>query len=135
MRDAGWVKLRIPHPPSRIPALRYRVLLRHVPARRLGHHAELVEPHHRVVAHLQLEPRLLLQLPQEVRLLFHEIQRDFGVEPYSELALLVLRAGALERALHPAHHHFGPKYASGAIARRALGGHRRSEERSVGKEW
>src|SRR2546422_1376802 len=39
------------------------VLLRHVAPRRLGHHPELVEPDHRGVAHLELEPRLLLELP------------------------------------------------------------------------
>src|SRR6266571_661564 len=73
-------------------SLGHRILFGHVSPRRLRHHPEFVEPHHRVVAHFQLEPRLLLQLPQEVRLLLHEIQRDFGMQPYRELALLVVRA-------------------------------------------
>src|SRR2546426_9120702 len=34
-----------------------RSLLRHIPPRRFRHHPEFVEPHHRVVAHLELEMR------------------------------------------------------------------------------
>src|ERR1051325_319769 len=74
-----------PFPVSRS---RYRILLRDVPTSRLRHHPELVEPHHRVVAHFQLEARLLLQLSQEVRLLLHEVQRHLRMEPHRELVLL-----------------------------------------------
>src|SRR3989475_10755893 len=90
-----------------------RILLRHIPPRRFRHHPEFVEPHHRVVAHLELEPRLLLDLSQEVRFLLHEVQRDLGMEAHRELTLLVLGPGALECPLHPPHHHLRPEHAAG----------------------
>src|SRR6266568_593934 len=109
---------------------RHRILLSHVAPRRLRHHPELVQPHHRVVAHLELQAGLLLELAQEVRLLLHEVQRHLRMEAHGELALLVVGSGPLERALHPAHDDFGPEHAAGAVARRALGGHRLPERGS-----
>src|SRR5712691_7147041 len=106
------------------PWLRDRILLRDISPRRLCHHPELVETHHGIVPDLELEPRLLFELAQEVRLLLHEVQRHLGVQPHRELALPVLGTRALQGTLHPAHHHLGPEHASRAVAGRALGGHR-----------
>src|SRR5207249_4096029 len=102
----------------------HRIQLGDVSARRLGHHPEFIEPHHRVVSDLELESRLLLELAQEVRLLLHEVQGDIGMQPHGELALLVLRAGPLERALHTPHHYLGTEHAPRAVTGRALRGHR-----------
>src|SRR2546430_15168410 len=87
-------------------------------------HPEFIEPHHRVVPHLELQSRLLLELAQEVRLLLHEVQGDIGMQPHGELALLVLRTGPLERALHAPHYYLGTEHAPRAVTGRALRGHR-----------
>src|SRR5437762_14180181 len=94
----------------------YRILLGDVAARRLRHHPKLVQPHHGVVAHLELQAGLLLELAQEVGLLLHQIQRHVGMQPHRQVALLVLRPGALERTLHAPDHDLGPEHASGAVA-------------------
>src|SRR5437899_3853486 len=101
-------------------SLGHRILLRNVSPRRFRHHAEFIEAHHGIVPDLELEPRLLLELAQEVRLLLHEVQRHLGVEPHRELALPVLGTGALQGTLHPPHHHLGPEHTSRAVAGRAL---------------
>src|SRR6266581_3266840 len=110
--------------------LRHRVLLRHVSPRRLRHHPELIQAHHRVVADLELEASLLFELTKEVRLLLHEVERHLGVEPHGELALLVLGARPLERALHAANHHLRAEHAAGAMARRTLTSHRLPQRRA-----
>src|SRR5256885_9200936 len=78
---------------------RHSVLFGDIATRRPSHHPELIQPHHRVVAHLELEAGLLLQLTQEVRLLLHEVERDLGMEPDRKLPLFVIRAGSLDRAI------------------------------------
>src|SRR5689334_4020590 len=101
----------------------HRIKLGHVSARGLRHHPELVQPHHRVVAHLELEAGLLLELPQEVGLLLYEVQSHIGVQTHGQLALLVVCPRALERALHAAHDHFGAEHAPRAVAGGAFRGH------------
>src|SRR2546427_1186197 len=45
----------------------------------------------------------------------HEVQGDIGMQPHGELALLVLRTGPLERALHAAHYYLGTEHAPRAV--------------------
>src|SRR5256712_1607970 len=46
------------------------------------------------------------------------------MQPHGELALLVLRTGPLERALHAPHYYLGTEHAPRAVTGRALRGHR-----------
>src|SRR5436190_2047118 len=109
---------------------RHSVLLGHVTTRGPSHHPEFIQPHHWVVTHLELEPRLLLELPQEVRLLLHEIQRDLGMQPHRELALLVVGTGALEGPLHPPHHHLRAEDTARSRTSRAFRRHRLPQRRA-----
>src|SRR6266516_3095545 len=105
----------------------HRILFRDVPPRGPSHHPEFIQPHHRIISHLELQPGLLFELAQEVRLLLHVVECDLRMEPHRELALLVVRPRALQRALHAPHHDLRPEDATRAITGRAFRRHRLPE--------
>src|SRR5689334_3607324 len=96
---AGAYHRAIPRRPFRRPPSGDRVQLRHVPARRPTHQPELIQPHHRIVAQLEIQPGELGEGLEQLGLFLEKIQGHLGVQPYRELALTVLVARALEGPL------------------------------------
>src|SRR3954471_24784254 len=95
-----------------------RVLLRHVPSRRLHDQLELVGAKQRVVAQLEGEARELLELLEQILLVLEHVHRNLGVQLYDQMVAPSLDSHAANGALHPAHDRLRRKDAPGSMTRR-----------------
>src|SRR3954470_17218874 len=99
-----------------INALGDRVLLRHVPTRRLHHDLELVGLHERIITQLEAERRLPFELLDQVLLVLEYVKRDIRVYPHDERILAPFEGGAADRPLDATSNGFRREHASGAVA-------------------